>query len=316
MKPLEILSALPKWANAAPESLLESPAWAMPCRLGDASATLRAAEVRPGESLDLAVLLDGERHLLSIADSPRFADLHALWATRAEVPEPILLALVEKECGVLLQLVENAVRRQLKVEGLASDGPDERTIFMQVEDVVFGLTRSPVVEAALGQLRFVDTAPAAPEADVQARAIAAAAVFRDEALSPADRYLRFKAAEGTRMQPDGAYYNGGIAKNRFEGYGVLLAANGRDRYEGFFRRGAKQGHGIWYYANGDSLECNFAGDAPDGPGTFTYAGGETVQGTWRQGRLVEGEGVVPTDGGARFRCLWTEGKLVSSAPLD
>ncbi len=157
MKPLEILSALPKWANAAPESLLDSPAWAMPCRLGDASATLRAAEVRPGESLDLAVLLDGERHLLSIADSPRFADLHALWATRAEVPEPILLALVEKECGVLLQLVENAVRRQLKVEGLASEGPDERTFFMQVEDVVFGLTRSPVVEAALGQLRFVDT---------------------------------------------------------------------------------------------------------------------------------------------------------------
>ena len=49
MKPLEILSALPKWANAAPESLLDSPAWAMPCRLGDASATLRAAEVRPGE---------------------------------------------------------------------------------------------------------------------------------------------------------------------------------------------------------------------------------------------------------------------------
>lgn len=157
MKPLEILSALPKWANAAPESLLDSPAWAMPCRLGDASATLRAAEVRPGESLDLAVLLDGERHLLLIADSPRFADLHALWATRAEVPEPILLALVEKECGALLQLVENAVRRQLKVEGLASDGPDERTLFMQVEDVVFGLTRSPVVEAALGQLRFVDT---------------------------------------------------------------------------------------------------------------------------------------------------------------
>ena len=177
---------------------------------------------------------------------------------------------------------------------------------------------APAAPAVAGtdELRFVDTAPAAPEADVQARAIAAAAVFRDEALSPADRYLRFKAAEGTRMQPDGAYYNGGIAKNRFEGYGVLLAANGRDRYEGFFRRGAKQGHGIWFYANGDALECNFAGDAPDGPGTFTYAGGETVQGTWRQGRLVEGEGVVPTDGGARFRCLWTEGKLVSSAPLD
>ena len=156
MKPLEILSMLPKWAKAKPETLLDSPAWAMPCRLGEESATLHLSEVRPSDTLNLSVLLDGDRHLLSIADSPRFADLHALWATRAEVPEPILLALVEKECGVLLQLVENAVRRQLKVDGLASDVPDERTVFAQVDDVVFGLTRSTAVESAFGQLRFID----------------------------------------------------------------------------------------------------------------------------------------------------------------
>ena len=156
MKPLEILSMLPQWAKATSGSLLDSPAWAMPCRLGEESAVLRKAEVAPCDTLNLAVLLDGERHLLSIADSPRFADLHALWAGRSDVPEPILLALVEKECGVLLQLVENAVRRQLKIEGLASDSPDARTLFAQVEDVVFGLTRSQAVETALGQLRFID----------------------------------------------------------------------------------------------------------------------------------------------------------------
>ena len=158
MKPHEILSMLPQWADAAPEALLDSPAWAMPCRLGEDSAALRAADVRPGDTLDLAVLLDGERHVLSIADSPRFTDVHALWPSRADVPEPILLALVEKECGSLLQLVENAVRRQLKIEGLAPDGPDGRTLFAQVNDVVFGLTRSPTVEAAFGQLRFIDCA--------------------------------------------------------------------------------------------------------------------------------------------------------------
>ena len=118
------------------------------------------------------------------------------------------------------------------------------------------------------------------------------------------------------MQPDGAYYNGGISKGRFEGFGVLLSANGRERYEGFFRRGAKQGHGIFHYAGGDALECNFKADAPDGPGTFSYAAGGTVEGTWSQGRLVEGDGVVPTENGARFRCVWSEGRLVSSAPLD
>ena len=157
MKTHEILSMLPQWADAAPETLLDSPAWAMPCRLGDDSATLRRADVTPCDTLDLAGLLDGERHVLSIADSPRFADIHALWPSRAEVPEPILLALVEKECGPLLQLVENAVRRQLKIEGLVSESiPDARTVFAQVNDVVFGLTRSQMVEAAFGQLRFID----------------------------------------------------------------------------------------------------------------------------------------------------------------
>ena len=158
MKPHEILSMLPQWADAAPEALLDSPAWAMPCRLGEDSTVLRTADVRPGDTLNLAVLLDGERHVLSIADSPRFADIHALWPSRADVPEPILLALVEKECGPLLQLVENAVRRQLKIEGLATDGPDARTVFAQVNDVVFDLTRSPTVEVAFGQLRFIDCA--------------------------------------------------------------------------------------------------------------------------------------------------------------
>ena len=156
MKPHEILSMLPQWAKASPESLLDSPAWAMPVRLGDDAATLRKADVQPCDTLDLVVLLDGDRHLLSIADSPRFADLHALWASRTEMPETILLALVERECGGLLQLVENAVRRQLKVEGLSSDGPDAQTLFAQVEDVVFGLARSSSVEDALGQLRFID----------------------------------------------------------------------------------------------------------------------------------------------------------------
>ena len=58
MKPHEILSMLPQWADAAPEALLDSPAWAMPCRLGEDSTALRTADVRPCDTLDLAVLLD------------------------------------------------------------------------------------------------------------------------------------------------------------------------------------------------------------------------------------------------------------------
>ena len=157
MKPHEILSMLPQWAAAAPNTLLSSPAWAMPCRLGDDTTMLRMADVKPCDTLNISVLLENERHVFALADSPRFADLHALWAARAEVPEPILLALVERECGPLLQLVENAMHRQLKIEGLSSEELDAPASFVQVEDVVFGLTRSSTVEVALGQLRFIDS---------------------------------------------------------------------------------------------------------------------------------------------------------------
>lgn len=157
MKTHEILSMLPQWANAAPKTLLDSPAWAMPCRLDEATVMLRMADVRPCDTMDISVLFDGTRHVLSIADSPRFTNLHALWPSRTEVPEALLLALVERDCGALLQLVENAMRQQLKVENLASEGPDAQTLFVQVEDVVFGITRSTAVEAAFGQLRFIDS---------------------------------------------------------------------------------------------------------------------------------------------------------------
>ncbi len=158
MKPFEILSAIPQWANATPDQILDSPAFAMPCRLGDEAAVLRLGAVEPGDTLDLAVRFGDEPHTLRLAKSPCFPELAKIWDSRAEIPEPILLALAEKECGALFQLLENAVRRQLRLVGLAdpADTPDARTLPAQVSDIVFTLTRSPAVVDALGVLRNLD----------------------------------------------------------------------------------------------------------------------------------------------------------------
>ena len=120
MKPLEILSALPQWAKASADDLLASPAWAMPCRLGEQNCMMRLDGTCPSETLDLLVRFGNEEHVLGLRDCESLQELHAVWPTRAEVPEPILLALVEKDCGTLFQLLENAVRQQLGVIGLAS----------------------------------------------------------------------------------------------------------------------------------------------------------------------------------------------------
>ena len=46
MKPIDVLSALPKWAGATPREIISSPAWAMPCKLGETRCTMRLGAVR------------------------------------------------------------------------------------------------------------------------------------------------------------------------------------------------------------------------------------------------------------------------------
>jgi len=157
MKPFEILSSLPQWSGLSPDDIVDSPAFAMPCRFGEESVALVLGATHPADTIRLSIQLEGEPHVLSLARSPHFKELDAIWDSRADVPEPILLALVEKDAGPLLQLLENAVRRQLKLVGFAeAESPDAQTLFAQVDDVVFSLTRSATVTAAIGNLRNLD----------------------------------------------------------------------------------------------------------------------------------------------------------------
>ena len=187
MKPLEILSALPDWSGATPGQLLASPAWTLPCRLGDRPCGLRLDAPRPAETLDIRIRLENEEHVLGLVDTSSLPELHAVWNARAEMPEPILLALVEKDCGPLLQLVENATRRQLKVLGLAGTPTEGDVLCARVFDesggiLAFTLTPSAALAETLGQLRFID--PSHP--DVRERVLQAEVVYASFALGAAD----------------------------------------------------------------------------------------------------------------------------------
>jgi len=74
------------------------------------------------------------------------------------VPEPILLALAEKDCGEFFQMLENAVRKQMRLAGLASagEGTGGGMLLAQVADITFALTRSDAVVSAFGSLRNLD----------------------------------------------------------------------------------------------------------------------------------------------------------------
>ena len=157
MKPFEILSSLPQWSGLGPDAVVDLPAFAMPCQFGDERTTLVLGATHPADTINLSILLEDEPHVLSLARSPRFKELYAIWDSRADVPEPILLALAEMDAGPLFQLVENAVRRQFRLVGLAEPvAADAKVLFAQVSDVVFSLSRSATVTAAIGNLRNLD----------------------------------------------------------------------------------------------------------------------------------------------------------------
>ncbi len=157
MKPHEILSLLDAWRRKTPEELLFSPAWAMPCRLGDQQLTMRAGALRPADPLLLKVRFGETPHVLCLAPSEAFPELSRLWDVRAELPEPILLALLERECAPFFQLLENAMRRQMAIEGLGGE-PDESAFCGEVGGIVFTLTRTPQLIQAFGRLSFLDPA--------------------------------------------------------------------------------------------------------------------------------------------------------------
>ena len=183
MKPFEILSSLPQWSGLGPDAIIDSPAFAMPCRLGDENVTLVLGATHPADTIRLSILLEDEPHVLSLARSPRFKELDAIWDSRADVPEPILLALVEKDAGPLLQLIENVVRRQLKLVGLAGPGDaDARTVFVQVADFNFSLTRSATLTAAIGKLRNLDLA----HESIRSAVLPAVTEYAAFSLAPSD----------------------------------------------------------------------------------------------------------------------------------
>lgn len=163
MDAFELLKTWPGWAKANAESILDSPAWRMSVEWNGEAVELTRADELSGDLIGLDVSLDDETLRLDIADSPAYPDLHRLWMRRSELPMELVLALVEKECGSLFQLLETAFRRQFAVKGLASEGAvrSERTAFRLVaerEEVMFALTLSPVLRAEIGQLKFLDVA--------------------------------------------------------------------------------------------------------------------------------------------------------------
>ena len=162
MKPVEILALLPGIGGMGAYGILDFPAWKMLCRHRNSPATLVRDAGNPSSSIAFDIAIGDEQHVLAVVENPAFPELSALQGRIGRVPEPVVLALAEKECGDLLQTLENILRRELKLVGLNREGGAERCAFFALSSadggppVRFGLEKSDLVAATLGVARNID----------------------------------------------------------------------------------------------------------------------------------------------------------------
>lgn len=209
MDALEVLKAWPAWTRAGAETILASPAWRMPVRVGDARGVMTAG-ASSEDALVLEVTLDGEPFVLALFDSPCYPDLHLVWSRRSELPREIILALVEKECGEVLTMVENLARRQLGIKGISEAAPQGRTYEVALPTGAFGFAMAFPPEAlqTFARLENLDTAhPSIREQTRPARVDYTALMLTEEeraAMKPGDFLLlpdNFPATQVWTVEP-------------------------------------------------------------------------------------------------------------------
>ena len=162
MNAFELLQKWPTWQKAGAEAIFDCPAWAMPVRWGDAQCILRRADVKFRDVLGIAIRLEDDDNFIGLCNREAFPDLHVLWDVKNNLPDALKLALIEKECGPLFQIIENAARRQLNVVGVVSAEGREGTTGFEVVSAEGKIMASFVMKVtsdlirSFGMLKFLD----------------------------------------------------------------------------------------------------------------------------------------------------------------
>lgn len=83
----------------------------------------------------------------------------------------------------------------------------------------------------------------------------------------------------------GAYYEGEIVNELFDGYGKFYFSNG-DVYQGKFKNDKFEGYGVYYFKSGCIYKGMFSNDLFHGIGTFYFADGSLEKGKFHNDKRV------------------------------
>jgi len=110
---------------------------------------------------------------------------------------------------------------------------------------------------------------------------------------------------GTERFPDGAVYEGEWKAGQREGHGMYQYAG--DVYEGEWKAGEKEGRGKFRYADGAVYDGEWKAGQMEGSCTFQLAGGDVYEGQYKIGQM-EGRGTLRYADGAVYEGQYKGGK--------
>ncbi len=159
MKPFELFKSLNQIKAMSKLDIVLHPAWSRPIIVEGEEYTLRVAEGSM-QGVNLLVSWGQEKGVLTLFDSPKFPDFSRLFPRQAEIPDSILLAVIEKEAGVLLQALENTIRAELSISGLVKESGDAKKFEVVSEkgEIVFtfALTLTEAILSEFARLEYLD----------------------------------------------------------------------------------------------------------------------------------------------------------------
>ena len=92
---------------------------------------------------------------------------------------------------------------------------------------------------------------------------------------------------GTLIYPSKNRYDGEFKDGQRNGCGTFTFSNGR-RYIGQFKADRFSGKGTWILENGERYIGEFKDNQCSGKGTFIFANGSSKSGIWQAGKLLDG----------------------------
>lgn len=114
------------------------------------------------------------------------------------------------------------------------------------------------------------------------------------------------------LQLDDGRYVGEVSNGKPHGYGIVYFkeddANGCVSYEGNWKNGAREGHGIMIWKDGDKYDGNYENGVRSGQGTYYFANGNRYEGNWVKNKR-NGQGILYYADGNRYEGNWNNSKI-------